>query len=424
MTRPLRRAAFVVLLATAVFGVVVACGCAGTPSTPIPAGQSAPIVILVSADGWRWDYLDRFAPPAITRLAQAGVRSEALIPVFPSKTFPNHYTIVTGLYPAHHGIVANSMIDPALPGRFTLSNRDVQQDTRWWGGEPLWNTAEQQGQVAATMFWPGSDFEIAGQRPTYWRTFDDDVPNEARVDQVLDWLGEPGPRRPTFLTLYFSDVDSAGHTHGPEAPETRTAVMAVDTAMERLVQGVDRLGLADSVNYVITSDHGMAQLSRDRVIVLDDYIDVSTVDIIESSPILALEPREGVSVERIYQSLRNKHPALAVYTRSNLPAEYRLANHPRLPSILGVADDGWQVMTRRWWHELSRRVLPPGGAHGYDPRHRSMHGLFVAAGPAFKSGVVTPPFENVHVYELICRVLGLTPAANDGDPAVTASFLR
>jgi predicted AlkP superfamily pyrophosphatase or phosphodiesterase len=380
-----------------------------------------PIVILVSIDGWRWDYLERFAPPTLSGLAKAGVRAEALIPIFPSKTFPNHYTIVTGLYPDRHGIVSNSMIDPGLPGRFTLANRDVQQDTRWWGGEPLWITAQQQGQLAATMFWPGSDVEIDGQRPRYARPFENEVPNDARVDQVLAWLDRPEPARPTFLTLYFSTVDNAGHNFGPDAPETRDAALAVDRAVGRLVDGIRRQGLEARTNLVLVSDHGMSATTADRTIVLDEYLDVSTFDLVDSSPIVGMNPRRG-SVDELYAALKNKHPSLEVYTRDTLPLEYGLRGHPRLAAVIGVADDGWDVVTRQELLRENRRTA--GGNHGYDPKHRSMHGLFIASGPLFKRGLVVPAFQNVHVYELICKALGLRPAANDGDPRMTASFLR
>lgn len=391
----------------------------------LTAGSAAqtirPIVILVSIDGWRHDYLQRFATPTLTRLAAAGVRAEALIPIFPSKTFPNHYTLVTGLYPERHGIVSNSMIDPNLPGRFTLRDRVVQQDTRWWGGEPLWITSQQQGQLAATMFWPGSDVEIDGHRPRYYRTFENELPNEERVDQLLAWLDQPEATRPTFLTLYFSTMDNAGHDGGPDSPEVGEAAAIVDRALARLVSGVRAQGLESRVNYVLVSDHGMAALSPERTIVIDDYLDVSTIEIIDTSPVVTINPIQG-SADAIYDALKGKHPSLAVYKRETLPLEYRLRDHPRLPAVIGVADDGWHVTTREWLARDKNRT--PGGTHGYDPRHRSMHGLFIASGPKFNSGVVVPPFENVHVYELICKVLGLRPGSNDGDPKVTAAFLR
>jgi predicted AlkP superfamily pyrophosphatase or phosphodiesterase len=385
------------------------------------AQPARPIVILVSLDGWRWDYIDRFRPSTISSLASSGVRAEGLVPVFPSKTFPNHYTIITGLYPQRHGIVSNNMVDPALPGRFTLSNRDVQQDTRWWGGEPLWNTAERQGQIAATMFWPGSDAEIGGRRPTYWRTYDHDLPNNARIDQLLSWLKQPADAQPTLLTMYISTIDTVGHDEGPDSPDIAKAAHEVDASMARLVSGITNAGLAGRTNVVLVSDHGMAPLSPDRTIVLDDYIDMSAVQVIDSSPIVGLTPRSG-SADTLYHALKDKHPALEIYTADTLPEEYRLRHHPRLSAVIGVADDGWHVTTKRPATENVERF--EGGNHGYDPRHRSMHGLFVAAGPQFARGLVVPAFENVHVYELLCRVLGLRPAPNDGDPAVTATFLR
>jgi predicted AlkP superfamily pyrophosphatase or phosphodiesterase len=383
-----------------------------------PLGQTT---ILISIDGWRWDYLERLAPPTLTRLAQTGVQAEGLIPVFPSKTFPNHYTIVTGLYPDRHGILSNNMTDPALPGRFTLGNRDVQQDTRWWGGEPVWVTAERQGRLAATMFWPGSDVEIAGRRPTYWRMFDNDLSNDARVDQLLEWLTQPTHGPPAFATLYFSDVDSAGHDDGPDAETTRTAAIAIDTAIARLLGRLEHSGMSSRVNLVLVSDHGMAALAQDRVIVLDDYLDLSTVDLVDSSPIVGLNPRAG-SARAIYLALKDRHPALEVFTRDTLPEPYRLRHHPRLPAVIGVADEGWHVTTRAAMERSDRRF--PGGMHGYDSRHQSMHGLFIASGPQFRRGLVVPAFENVHVYELLCRLLGVRPAPNDGDPRVTAAMLQ
>jgi predicted AlkP superfamily pyrophosphatase or phosphodiesterase len=379
-----------------------------------------PIVILVSIDGWRWDYVSRFSPPTLTGLAARGVTAEGLVPVFPSKTFPNHYTIVTGLYPHRHGIVSNNMRDRALPGTFTLSNHTVQQDTRWWGGVPLWVSVERQGGIAATMFWPGSDREIAGDRPALWRPFDESVSNDARVNQILSWLRLPEPERPTFMTLYFDEVDTVSHDAGPDTPPMRVAALSVDAAIGRLVAGINSAKLESRVNLVVVSDHGMAPTSRDRVIYLDDYVDLATIEVIDWSPILGVSPLDG-SVDALYAALRGKHAALQVFKSAELPASYRLAGHPRYPPLIGIADDGWTITSRA---RAARSLDEPGGNHGYDPVHRSMHGLFVAAGPSFRAGVKSPRFENVHVYELLCRVLGVRPEPNDGDPEITASFVN
>jgi predicted AlkP superfamily pyrophosphatase or phosphodiesterase len=384
----------------------------------------SPILILISIDGFRADYLARFHPPVLSHLAADGVRSEGLIPQFPSKTFPNHYTLVTGLRPAHHGIVSNTMVAPDIPGRFSMSNHEAVSDPRWWGGEPMWNTVERQGLVAAAMFWPGSEAPINGRFATYWKRFDDTFPNAARVAQILDWLRLPEGRRPSFLTLYFSDVDSVGHDEGPDSPAMGAAVARVDEAIGVLIDGVKALGLEGRVRYVVVSDHGMVTVAKDHFIVLDDYVDLATVDVIETGAVATLNPRSG-NADALYASLEGKHPAMAVYRNAEIPGRFRLAGHPRVPAIMAIADEGWFVTTRREearWADGRSRM--PHGAHGYDPMLRSMQGLFIASGPSVRRGLVVAPFENIHVYDLMCRILGLTPAPNDGDAAVTRGFLE
>jgi predicted AlkP superfamily pyrophosphatase or phosphodiesterase len=402
--------------------------CAGALSVSCAATAVLPperaILILVSIDGFRADYLDRFAPPNLKRLAAAGVHAEGLIPQFPSKTFPNHYTIVTGLTLAHHGIISNNMRATDIPGEFSMSNREVLADPRWWGGEPIWNTAEQQGRKAAAMFWPGSETMINGRQASYWTPFDDDMPHSERVNRILGWLKLPEAQRPSLLTLYYSDVDSAGHSRGPDSQEVRDAVAKVDQSIGQLVDGVNKMGLADRVHYVVVSDHGMAALSPDRMIVLDNYVDVSTMDVVDWAPVLALSPNDG-NVEKLYAALKDKHPALDVYRSNEVPAVYDLAGHPRLPAVIGIAKEGWFITSTREvdrWGQPDRHA--PGGTHGYDARLPSMHGLFIAAGPRIKSGVTVKPFKNIHVYDFMCAVLGLQPAKNDGDPGVTRDMLR
>ena len=383
---------------------------------------AGPIVVLISFDGWRWDYTDRAEVPHLRALAARGVRADGLIPPFPSKTFPSHYSLVTGLYPERHGIVSNVIVDPGFPQRFTMGSATAKT-ARWWGGEPLWNTAMLQGRHAASMFWPGSEAPIGGLRPTYWKPFDDSMPNAARVAQVLEWLALPADRQPAFITLYFSDVDTAGHAHGPDSAEVRQAAVRLDRMLGELINGAGRLNLMDRLNVVVVSDHGMSQLSDRRLIYLEDYLDLSTVDITEWSPVLGLVPRSG-SIDAVYAALKDKHPSLAVYKREETPAHLHYRNNPRIPPILGLADDGWTITTRG--RALATRVAgrANGGAHGYDPILKSMHGLFVAAGPRVREGVRAPAFENIHVYNFLCAVLELTPAPNDGDPSVTEGFLR
>ena len=377
-------------------------------------------VVLISFDGWRWDYQQKAPAPNLQKLIARGVRAERLIPSFPSKTFPNHYSVVTGLYPAHHGIVANNIFDPESGLKFGLSDRQAVGDSRWWGGEPIWVTAQRQGKRAATLFWPGSEAPIGGMRPRFWSLYDGKMTNEARVDQVLTWLSLPAAERPSFITLYFSDTDDAGHDYGPDSEAVRKAVGRLDGLLGRLLDGLQSRGIGDRVNIVITSDHGMAATSQDRIIVIDDYLDASTVDIVDVNPTIGIVPKTATADE-VYARLEKAHPHLRVYRREQTPEHWRYRDNPRIPPIVGVADDGWVVLRQR--PGQPRPVLKSGGAHGYDPRALSMHGLFVAAGPAFRRGVTVPPFENVHIYNALAAALQVTPAANDGDYTVANELL-
>lgn len=430
LNRPALRRSRAVLAPFASLALALACAafvlsCAtqrvATPAVP-PADGFAPTVILVSFDGWRADYHTRASLPNLERLMARGVRAEALIPSFPSKTFPNHYTLVTGLYPGHHGIVANSIWDAATGRLFTLANRQEVQDPMWWGGEPIWITAMRAGQRAAPMFWPGSEAPIAGSHPTYWKPYDETIPGSARVAQVLAWLDLPAEQRPTFLALYFEDTDDAGHA-GPELPALADALGRSDAWIGELMAGLAARRLTDRVNVVIVSDHGMASTSTDRVVVLDDYIALDDVQIVDINPTLGLIPKPGRE-DAVYQSLK-RAPHLAVYRKAETPEHWHYRHHPRIPPIVGAADEGWQVMTRAQLERQKARVLGQvSGQHGYDPRVTSMRALFVAAGPAVREGVVVEPFENVSVYNVLARILGLTPAPNDGDPAVAGRVLR
>ena len=383
---------------------------------------AGPIVVLISFDGWRWDYIDRAEVPHLRALASRGVRADGLIPSFPSKTFPNHYTLVTGLYPENHGIVSNVIVDPEFPERFTMASQTAKTG-RWWGGEPLWNTSMLQGRRAASMFWPGSEAPIAGLRPTYWRPFDDAVPNATRVAQVLEWLALPADRQPAFITLYFSDVDTTGHARGPDSADVMQAAARLDRMLGALIDGAGRLKLMHRLNIVVVSDHGMSQLNDRRLIYLEDYIDLSTVEITEWSPVLGLVPRSR-SIDAVYAALKGKHPSLAIYKREETPAHLHYRNNQRIPPIVGLADEGWTISTRA--RAFAARVAgrANGGAHGYDPTLRSMHGVFVAAGPGVREGVRAPAFENIHVYNFLCALLELKPAPNNGNPSVIESFLR
>jgi len=388
--------------------VLLPLGCTAAAAPP-PESQQ---VVLVSIDGFRWDYLDRPEAVRLRQLASRGVRAERMIQVFPTKTFPAHYSMVTGLHPGEHGILANNIWDDTIGERFTLSNRAMVTDSRWWGGEPIWVTAETQGQRAATLFWPGSEAAIKEVRPTWWRRYDVRMPNPRRVRQVLDWLAMPTDSGPTFVTLYFSHLDDAGHDFGPTAPETAAAIAQADGLIGMLVDGIAERGLAGRVNVVVVSDHGMADLSRDRVILLDRLLDMRRVRVVDWSPVLALTP-EPDYLEEAYRRLAGAHPNLTVYRKGEIPARFHYNDHPRVTSIVAIADEGWTITTRSQLN-LRRADQPDGATHGWDPELVSMGALFVAAGPAFREGMTIPRVRAIDLYALMTHILGLRPAPNSG----------
>jgi len=412
----------------AVLAVAVALWACGAPPVRVPVGtpsgtsaSQSPRVVLISLDGFRADYVDRPGAVNLRRLASRGVRADRMIPVFPSKTFPSHYTLVTGLTPEHHGIVANVIRDPEL-GLFRTSDTLAIWEPRWWGGEPIWVTAERQGRRAATYFWPGSEAAIGGVRPTWYERYEHTRPNEQRVRRALEWLAMPADSAPALITLYFSDTDDAGHAGGPLAARTDAAIARLDWAVGAVMDGVDRLGLRSVVNIIVVADHGMTESSGQRLIVLDDYIDLSTVEIVDWTPVAAIAPRDG-DAERVFRALAGRHPHLQVYRKGDVPARLHFNAHPRITPIVAVADEGWTITSRE---SLTRRGRDAynGGQHGYDPELVSMGAVFVAAGPGIAEGRRVPPFRSVHVYSLMAELLGLRPAATDGSIDSVRAVLR
>ena len=365
--------------------------------------------MLVSLDGFRWDYLDRGLTPNLSRLAREGVRAEAMVPVFPTKTFPNHYSIVTGRYPAKHGILGNVFTAPDVGGRLTLWDRDAVRDARYYLAEPIWVTAERQGQRTAPLFWPGSEAPINGVHPSYALPFDGEMPDTARVSRLLGWLDLPLEQRPTFLTLYSSAVDDAGHEYGPGAPETDRAIAQVDSLIGLLTTELVRRGRVRNMNLVIVSDHGMTSTGPDRVIRLDDYVSADAMQVDEMSTLLTAWPAAGLE-DSVYRGLK-RAPHLMVYRRAALPARFQLEGSPRVAPIVAIADEGWTI-AQRTAADPRPTIIP--GNHGFDDTLPSMRAIFIAHGPAFRRGVTVPPFRNIHVYPLLAAVLGLTTAPTDG----------
>ena len=376
-------------------------------------------VLLISIDGFRWDYRARFATPALDQLAAAGVSAEKLQPAFPTKTFPNHFTLVTGLVPDHHGIVSNTMKEG--DEWFMMSNRAAVTDPKWWQADPIWTTLEKSGRKTAPLLWPGSEAAIGGMMPAYWVQYQQDLTDAERVDLLTAFYSKPESEWPDFATLYWHDVDTAGHGFGPGSDEVKAAAEKVDRAIGQLQRTLASLGAAKSLNVIVVSDHGMSQLAADRVIYLEDYVDINAIETVDSSPTIGILPKT-LTVEEIYGRLAGKHASLHVYRKHEMPSHLAYGRHPRVPPIVIMAADGWTIVQRRPPPDQPPRRF--GGAHGYDNALDSMQGLFVAAGPAFRGGVKVDRFRAVDVYELMCRILDVQPNKNDGDSRAVLPLLK
>jgi predicted AlkP superfamily pyrophosphatase or phosphodiesterase len=417
----------IVIALFALAGVGAYPGSVAYPAGPAQISDLRPTIILVSIDGFRADYLDMYSPPTLNGLARQGVRAKWMIPSFPSKTFPNHYAIATGLYPQNNGIVENNIYDSRFDAVFTMGNREEVRNGRWWLGEPIWITAEKQGQVTAPFFFPGSEAEIGGRRPTHWKPYDGKVPNSDRVDSVLELLELPVQTRPTFLTVYFSDVDDAGHHSGPQSPETRDAVLRIDGEIERLITGLKLRRVFDKIDLIVLSDHGMATVDPHNVIVLDELFNVNLTQKVFWTPeIVSIFPKPGRD-NFIYQDLKRELTAHATpYRRGEMPERFHYSNSLRIAPIIVLPDEGWMLMQRSRYEEMKARddMTHLRGGHGYDNQLPSMRALFIAHGEAFEPGKVVEPFENVDVYNIMAAILRLRPAKNDGHPDTVKMVLK
>jgi len=388
------------------------------------AGTDSPL-ILISLDGFRHDYCEKYPEESRTlrEMRAGGASARGLVPVFPSNTFPGHYSLVTGLHPARHGIVNNDFFDAERGAFFHYFQPGSFRDGSWWGGEPIWVTAERQGRRAAAHFWAGSEAAIAGARPTFWKPFDYSIPFTRRLDDVSDWLRRPAAERPAIIAFYLEEVNGAGHRFGPDSPEVAAAVRKVDGHLAEMRARLRELGLTP--NFVVVSDHGMTATALDRVVVLDDILDPRTVQIDSDGSLLALRPLSGTADELVakFRSV----PRVRAFRADDLPSHLAMKPGPRVAPVWVLPDEGWHIAPRSTVDRLRRKYPEKGylaGDHGYDPSLRSMQGIFIAEGPAFRAGQVTPEVSAVQIYELLCTLIGVKPAPNDGDDRLSRELLR
>ncbi len=375
-------------------------------------------MVILSLDGFRHDYLDLYPTPALQRLAREGARAERMIPIFPTKTFPSHFSIATGLYAEHHGLVGNRFWAPERQAYYSIGDRAAVEDGSWYRGEPIWVTAERQGMRTAAFYFVGSEADVGGVRPTRWKRFDGSVPNAARVDSVLAWLAEPAETRPHLVTLYFSDLDDVGHDAGPESPEAASAVAAVDAQVGRLMDGLDALPHGQRVYLVVLSDHGMLKAEAARAQALDLSL-FPGVRMVEGGPYATLWVDEG-GPERLpglRDSLQALLPESDVWLRQDVPERLHYGADPRSGDVLILPPAGATVNTP------DRMPRHDDYTHGWDNQTPEMGAIFLVRGPGIAPGQRIGAFESVHVYPFLAHILGLEPAPVDGRLEVLAPLL-
>ncbi|HUX28000.1 MAG TPA: ectonucleotide pyrophosphatase/phosphodiesterase [Terracidiphilus sp.] len=387
------------------------------------AAQKAHYVVLVSLDGFRWDYPAKYGAQHLLALGKQGVWApEGMLPSYPSLTFPNHFTLVTGLYPEHHGLVANRFYDESKKASYALNDPKAVTDGSWYSGVPLWSLAESQGMRSACLFWPGSEAKIAGYRPTWYARFDSkteatDAVQKARIDNAVALLRLPETERPHFITIYYSEPDHEGHQFGPDAPQTKSAVHKMDAVVGKLKAALDATGLP--INFVVVSDHGMTRVEGGWI-TLDQFADLSGF---ETDGDLLYGKTEA-DRERVYNQLKKASSQFIVFRRKNVPAELEYNRNPREGDPVVIATGPYAI--RAHAPSSGKPDHPPiPGMHGFDPRNQpDMKASFFAAGPDIVRGGTVAPFENVNLYPWLAHLLGLNPPKTDGSLNVLSGTLK
>jgi predicted AlkP superfamily pyrophosphatase or phosphodiesterase len=369
--------------------------------------QKSNYLVVLSLDGFRWDYPAMYHTPNLDSIAKIGVKAHSLIPSFPSVTFPNHYSIVTGLYPDNHGIINNTFNDNATGTIYNISDRKAVEDPHYYGGEPIWVTAHKNGITTASYFFVGSETPIQNTQPTVWKPYDKKDVFASRIDSVVAWLQKPVASRPRLITFYNDEPDHAGHTYGPESEQTQSVVEEMDSLIGIFYQKINKLPIADSINIIVLSDHGMSTTSLQKSVVISSVVPDSLLDYcLGYNPFYLVQPKKEYG-KQVYESL-SKLDGIWVWRKSEIPKELHYGNNKNVSDIVVCAKPGWSVF------KLASQIKI-GGAHGYTPDVEDMHAIFYASGPDFKKDFVQPSFKNIEIYNLLCKLLLIEPAANDGE---------
>ena len=379
------------------------------------ASAKKPYLILISLDGFRWDYVEKYKPPHLINFIKNGINSESLIPSFPTKTFPNHYTIATGMYPDKHGIIANSFYSYDKDMTYRIRDREKVEDGSFYGGNPIWIQANRSNMVTASYFFVGTEANIQGLKPTYYYRFDNSVKNEVRVNQAIDWLKLPPKKRPHLITMYFSDMDDTGHKYGTKNDEElKKALFELDTQLGVLFKGIEKTGLP--VNIIIVSDHGMSTVPISKFIAIEKIENDSLYTSIDNGAIVNIHPNNKNQIDSIYTYLKKKESNFKVYKTENTPGFEYIPKNKNWGAIQILPDFGYYFSSTKGIASRKQHINTNFGVHGYDQKHKDMHGIFYANGPAFKKAYRTPSIKNIHIYPLMCEILGLEVPSNiDGN---------
>lgn len=372
-----------------------------------------PYVLLISFDGFRWDYLNRGLTPNIEKLYTNGVRALSFQPCFPTKTFPNHYSIITGMYPENHGIISNLFKDIKKNKIYRLGDTAEVRNAEWYLGEAFWETAERNGIKTASYFWPGSEVHLAYRHPTYFMEYNQETPYEKRVDGVIEWLKLPSKERPHFITLYFEDTDNSGHDFGPDSKEVNASITRLDNIMKYLNESLHKINFADSINIILLSDHGMTATPNEKVINVESLITDTDCKFFETGPVMKIEC-DKAKLEFVYSQLKQKENHFKVYKREEVPDNLHYSKNPFISPIIVIAELGYSLIDNRTAKRKDHKMS--AGNHGYDNHEIDMHGIFVASGPVFKNNFITGTIQNIDVYPLLCEIFNIFPRSNiDGE---------
>ena len=406
-----------ILVFSALLFFFTSCNSSGSHANQKPHHHK---VLLISFDAFRHDYLNQANTPNFDNLVKEGVQADGLIPIYPSKTFPSYYAIATGLYADHSGIVDNHFYDPARKAWFKVSDRNTVEDGSWYKGEPIWNTAEKNGINTAPLYWVGSEAPIQHMQPSHWKEYDPNMPYTARVDSVLKWMTLPGDNAVDFATLYFEDIDHAGHKYGPNSDSVVATIQRADNIIGYLKQQMQQRQLWDSTDVIVVADHGMAELDSTKVIFLDSIVKPSQFEYVLPDPIAFLQPKPG-ELDSVYKALKAHEKHYKIYKRQDLPDSLHLGDSPRVADLVMICDLPYSIVSSKYYKEFKAQL--PSGNHGFRSSNPKMWGIFIAHGPDFKKGLHVKAFKSVDIYPLIAHLLQIPPAPNDGNFNEVKDFL-